>query len=458
MFEKIAVIIIVNLALYLKTLRYKFVSDDFSVWKNPPKTKNQWHMRWLQFIGQLKRQSTAFIPVWDKGRLHMGRIPSEEQEHLLALTLHIVLCILIYFAFGRNMVSFVAALLYSTNPANNQGTIWPGGRGYVLPAIGLMLTLSLPYIAPLSLFFCTSFTVGFLAPLALVGSNKAILLAILPIVWFLHRKKFYTAVKSKHDTESFTEDRTFHPRKIILGIKTFGFYLALCIIPFKITFYHNFLQSCAGNIIMRKRAYSLCKFFWIGLSTIVAWFTYIYLNGWDTYAWAMFAFMITIVPFCNLRRANQEIAERFTALPNIFLMYLLAQIIAAYPIAVTAFVIFYATRTFYTLIIYQDEYYITEMAIIEDQHAWWAWHCRAMKRWETKSYREALILWVMALRISPKEFKLLMNIATVLRYLRNDKEADHYLKLASENIVEGQEKESWVFIKNHKAGKLPILL
>ena len=88
-FEKIAIIIVLNLALYFKTLRFKFVSDDFSVWKNPPKTKNQWHMRWLQFMGQLKRQSTAFIPVWDKGRLHMGRIPSEEQEHLLALLIQL---------------------------------------------------------------------------------------------------------------------------------------------------------------------------------------------------------------------------------------------------------------------------------------------------------------------------------------------------------------------------------
>ena len=457
MFEKIAIIIVVNLALYLKTLRYKFVSDDFSVWRNPPKTKNQWHMRWLQFMGQLKRQSTAFIPVWDKGRLHMGRIPSEEQEHLLALLIHTALCILIYFAFGQNNISFVAALLYSTNPANNQGTIWPGGRGYVLPAIGLIGAIAFPYISPLALFFCTSFTIGFLAPLALIGSNDWFILVFAIIAWAIHSKKFFTAVKSKHDTESFTEDKRFHPRKLILGVKTFGFYLTLCLIPFKITFYHNFLQSCAGNIIMRKRAYSLCKFFWTGLVVLIAWAVYAYHN-WDTLAWAMFAFMITIVPFCNLRRSNQEIAERFTALPNIFLMYFLAQIIATYPIAVIAFLVFYATRTFYTLITYQDEYYITEMAIIEDQYAWWAWHCRAMKRWETKSYREALILWVMALRISPKEFKLLMNLATVLRYLRNDKEADQYLKLAADNIVEGQEKESWGFIKDHKEGRLPILL
>lgn len=127
-------------------------------------------------------------------------------------------------------------------------------------------------------------------------------------------------------------------------------------------------------------------------------------------------------------------------------------------ILATAFLIFYATRTFYTVQLYKDEYFITEMAVMEDPHAWWAWHCRAMKRWDTQSYKEALILWVMARLISPREFKLLINIASCLRLLKNDKEADAFLKLAEENMVEGQEKEALAFINDHKQGKLPILL
>jgi len=458
MLEKVLIIIVVNMILYFRTLRFKFVSDDFSTWRNPPKFKNKWHMRWLQFMGLAKLQSVTYSVYRKDGKFKGRKYLSEEQEHLLALALHAFLCVLIYLAFGKNNISFVAALLYSTNPVNNQGTIWPGGRGYVLPAIGLTGAIALPYVAPLALFFCTSFTVGFLAPLALIGSPEWYLVAIVPFVWMLHRKKFATAVKSKRDSETFTEDKKFRPRKLILATKTLGFYLTLCIFPTRITFYHSFLQSCAGNEIMRKRAYSLCKFFWIGLSTILGWFTIVNLYGWNTYTWALFAFMITAGPFCNLMRANQEIAERFIALPNIFLMYLLAQIITAYPVAIAMFLTFYATRTHYTLAQYRDEYWITECAVLEDRHAWWAWHCRAMKRWDTQSYKEALILWVMAKLISPKEFKILMNIATVLRLLKNDKEADQYLQEASENIVEGQEKEAWEFIRNHKAGKLPILL
>lgn len=451
-------IIIVNLALYYRTLSFKFVSDDFSVWRNPPPFKNAWHKAWLRFIGAAKLQSPSVRFLIYKGKPHIAIVKTEELEHLLALLIHIAICISIYFDFGASQVSFITAILYSTNPVNNQGTIWPGGRGYALPILALTMSMSLPILSPVLLYFCSWFTIGFLAPLALIGSTKWYLLGLMPFIWFLHSRKFKKAITLKSSMESFTHDRDFHPiRKAIIFFKTYGFYLILCVVPFRITFYHNILQSMAGNDIMRKRALSLDRYFWTGFFAFFGTIIYACLN-WGPIAWGLLAFLITIAPFCNVVRANQEIAERFVALPNVFLMYAFAQIIGSPNEFFYAVLAFYATRTFYTIVMYKDEYTITEVAVIEDPHAWWAWHCRAMKRWDTQSYKEALILWVMAKLISPKEFKVLMNIATCLRLLKNDKEADEYLKLAEENIVAGQEKEAQGFIADHRKGKLPILL
>jgi len=326
LFEKIGWIVVVNLALYFKTLRFKFVSDDFSVHKSAKPSENFWIRRWQQFIGSVKLMEPSFHFFKDNGRLKMAILRTEEFEHLLALLIHIAICIAIYFAFGSSQVSFVAALLYGANPANNQGTIWPGGRGYALPILSLLLSMAIPFLSPFLLYFCTWFTVGFFAPLALIGHEKWWLLGLLPFIWALHAKKFIRAVKFKGDTESFTEDRVIHPRKLILLVKTYGFYLTLCLIPFRITFYHNFLQSMAGNDIMRRRAYAFDRYFWIGLFAGFGTLIYAYLD-WGPIAWALVAFMITIAPFCNLVRNNQEIAERFVALPNVFLMYALAQIL-----------------------------------------------------------------------------------------------------------------------------------
>ncbi len=449
-------IVVVNLALYLKTLRYKFVSDDFSVWKNPPIAKNFWHKRWLELTGQKKIYAKSIRFAFANKKLYVAIVRAEEMEHLLALLIHIGICISIYFAFGQSQVSFVAAILYSVNPINNQGTIWPSGRGFALPILFLVLSMALPVLSPIYLYAGTWYTAGFLSPLSLIGSEHWYLMGFMPFIWYLHSKKFTKAVKNKQKTECFDEDKIVHPKKLILGVKTFGFYLFMCLIPFRITFYHNFLQSSAGS--MRHKNYTLCRYFWLGFTAIVAWVWCAITAPWSPLLWAFLAFFITIVPFCNIVRANQEIAERFTALPNVFLMYALAQVISPYSVLWTAFVVFYATRTFYTLKLYKDEYYITECAVIEDPHAWWAWHCRAMKRWDTQSYKEALILWVMAKMISPKEFKVLMNIATCLRLLKNDKEAEEYLVLAEQNIVPGQEKDAKQFIADHRKGKLPILL
>jgi hypothetical protein len=461
MYHAIAIIVVVNLVLYFKTLRFKFVSDDYSVWQNPPEYKNAWHKAWLRFIGAAKFQSRSIHFLWYKKRPHIAIVKTEELEHVFALILHTAICVSIYFAFGCNQISFITALLYSTNPINNQGTIWCGGRGYALPILCLLLVMAVPYLAFILLPFCAWFTVGFLAPLALIGSpsfNWFIGFAILT-AWGLNAFKFTKAVKNKHATETFDEDRVIHPRKLILGVKTFGFYLFLCLIPFRITFYHNFLQSAAGS--MKHKCYTLCRYFWIGLFAITGMITYACLVPWNPITWALFAFCITVAPFCNVIRANQEIAERFVALPNVFLMFAFAQILTPLPYSnmiIMVFLTYYATRTFHTLIMYKDEYYITELAVIEDPHAWWAWHCRAMKRWQTQSYKEALILWVMARLISPNEFKILINIATCLRLLKNDKEADEFIKLAEQNIVAGQEKDALTFIADHKKGKLPILL
>ena len=459
MLEKIGFIILVNLALYFKTLRFKFVSDDFSCWKNPPVAKNAWHRLWLQITGQMKIYAKSIQFVRANRKLFMAIVRKEEMEHLLALTLHICICLSIYFVFGASWVSFVAAMLYSVNPVNNQGTIWPSGRGYVFPILGVTLAMAIPFLSPLFLFAGTWYTAGFLAPLALIGSKWWYILGFMPIIWWIHSKKFTKAVKNKQVSETFTEDKLVHPKKLILGIKTFGFYLFLCIIPFRITFYHSFLQSSAGS--MKHKNYTFCRYFWIGFTAIAIWVYFVVTSPWSTLLWAFLAFFITIAPFTNVVRANQEIAERFCALPNVFLMYALAQVITGIPghdWIFSAFLAFYATRTFYTLKMYQDEYYITEVAIIEDEGSWWAWHCRAMKRWDTQSYKEALILWVRAMLISPKEFKILINIATCLRLLKNNREADEYLRLAEENVVPGQEKEARQFIEDHKRGKLPILL
>ncbi len=440
MIERILFILLVNFLFYFKTLRYKFCSDDLPAFQNSPnyKPKNELHRRYLQLLG------------WTR--------VSMQQDHLITMVVHALVCVFIYLAFGKSNVSFLASLLFSFNPANNQVSVWMAGRNYALSALLLLISITMPLVAPITLIACASLTAGYVAPLALIGSNYAYLLLIMPIAWFIHRKKFKSAVLVKLNTETVSEDHKFHFKKIILGIKTFGFYLALCLIPFRITFYHSFLQSCAGNDIMKKRAYSIKdKFFWIGLIALII-FIVNAIYQWNMQVWGFFWFIITIAPVCNIRRIQQEVAERYIYVPAIGLMFFLANMIIDFPITIAVFFGMYMTKMWFCMEQYRDDYYLVEFSTLEDPGAWYTWHIRGHKRWDNQSYKEALTMWVMALMISPKEFKLLFNIAIVLRLLKNEKESDAYLQKAIDNIVPGQEKEANEYVKMFRARRVPLLL
>lgn len=434
---KLLTILLVNLIFYFKTLRFKYVSDDIPVYQKPPVYKNKLHKYWLLLIGASRSKP--------------------EIDHLITMLIHATICMFIYLAFGANNISFLAALLYTFNPTNNQGSVWIAGRGYTLPTLLLLISMYAPILAVITLLACSSFTVGYLAPIALVGSNSAYLLVLMPLIWIFHAKKFKTAVINKLTTESYDEDKKIHLGKLVLAVKTMGFYFTLCLVPFRTTFYHNFIQSCSGNDLMKKRAYSLDKFFWIGISVLTA-FVLLALKQWNITTYGMLWFFICILPFCNLRRNNQEIADRFTYMANVGVMIFLASLIVSYPLVIVLFLTMYATKMWFSMEMYKDDYWIIEYSCIDDPLAWYVWHIRGMKRWDNGSYKEALIMWVMAKMISPREFKVLVNIAIVLKLLKNTKEAEEFLKQAEANMVAGQEQEAKNIIDEVRRGKTPILL
>jgi hypothetical protein len=154
---------------------------------------------------------------------------------------------------------------------------------------------------------------------------------------------------------------------------------------------------------------------------------------------------------------NQEISERFSYIAYIGLMLFLASLIINYPFLIIIFLTMYIIRIWFYMPAYTDDYWIVEYSVTESPDSWFAWHMRALKRWEMHSHREALNMWVMCKLLSPQEFKILINIHTVLRYLKLNQEAAVYLKIAKENVVEGQEAECKKLFDEIDKGLLPII-
>lgn len=436
MFERICIILLLNILFYLKTFRYKYVSDDLTAFQK----KKTYTNKWIRIFDQLRGTTKYDL----------------QQDHLITLFFHSLVCVFIYITFGQSDISFLASLLFAFNPVNNQGSVWMSGRGYVLSALFILMAISIPYLGPLFLAGAVYYNLGFVASIVVFASKHWWIGLTLPLLWYWRRKQFESNVVSKFKQETFGEDKKINIGKVIVTVKTFGYYLVHALFPIRTTFYHAFMQSMAGS--QKDKAYKIDKYFYIGIICITSIFIYWFTHPWNMTSFALFWWCIFLGPFLNFFRMSQEIAERYAYAPSIGLMYVLATIINPYPILGAIFITMYATKMWFYMEAYRDDYYLCEYACFNSTDAWYAWHIRALKRWDTQSYREAAILWVMANLLSPKEFKVLVNLATVLKLNKQFAEAETYLKKAEENIPLGMETDSLKVISDHRKGECSILL
>lgn len=422
MFERIEIITLVGLLYFSKTLTYQYSSDDI-----PAAQRQKDPVKWRQWLWILEGRARSWSQL----------------DHFITTVIHILTCVCIYLAFGANDASFLASFLFMFNPINNQVSVWVAGRGYGIAALGMTGALAFPKIGLLFLLAATYYNAGFFAPLVFAGSAYPYLVLIGALCWLVHVRRFKMNVMDRVKTEQFAEDRELKPEKIVLGLKTFGFYLTHSLIPFKTTFYHSFLQSCAGALT--HKAYSMKdRFFWAGLVGFIGMVAYMVSHPWNMVSFGLLWFMITLAPFCNVIRAQQEIAERYTYLPNVGLMFVLATLLVNHPMLAAGWVSMYATKMWFWMDSYADDFYLSEFSSLVSPDAWYSWHVKAIKRWWAASYQEAVIYWTMARRISPNEFKINYNLATALRLSANPehwKEAEHMMKIAENCAARGQEDQ-----------------
>jgi len=163
----------------------------------------------------------------------------------------------------------------------------------------------------------------------------------------------------------------------------------------------------------------------------------------------------SIAPYLNLFRMQQEIAERYVYVANIGVMFMLACVVP--PVVFLALLGFYIGRLFTFLPAYTDDYWLIEKSLNEDPGAWYCWFVRAHKQWQQQCIRGALNCWVMSNILSPNEYKILYNIAVVLKFLKQDAEADKYLGMANANVIKGQENTAAHMDKLFKEGKYQLL-
>ena len=119
MLWQIATIVFLNIAVYAHSLKLGYVSDDVAGLSR-------------KFKSRRERIYNCIVSV-----------PSGNKriDHALNILAHTLVCVMMYLALGQNEVSFMAALLFSVNPTNNQGSVWISGRHYAWCAFFVLSAL-----------------------------------------------------------------------------------------------------------------------------------------------------------------------------------------------------------------------------------------------------------------------------------------------------------------------------
>jgi hypothetical protein len=309
------IIVLLNLVVFYRTLtKYEWVSDDLlKIAPNQPAKpipKSKWKMFWQHLHGELY--------------IHPDLAKAQN------IAIHTINCLLIWWVFGHNNISFIASILFAVNPMNCQGgSMWNSGKPYSITTMFALLMFAMPLISPLWYYLCSAFSGNaLLSPLFFTEVKGYEIYAILPfLMGILLKKVIITKMDTKVETFN-NEMSQFYPRKLIAAVKCYGYYFRQCLVPWNLGLYHSFIWGLGVNKSYNKKIYSLNKDFWAGLLILVGSILFMYFDK-SGAKLGVYWFMINIFIWLNLITIQQQISERYVYLANVGMCYFVACIISS---------------------------------------------------------------------------------------------------------------------------------
>jgi hypothetical protein len=343
-------IILLNLIVYFPTIWLGDVMDDHQ--------------------GRDKHRNQKGYRNWKTILYGAGTFFDTRLDHAFTLVLWINFNILAYFALGANDVAFAAAMLISVHPLNNQLSIWLNGRRYLIAAILLMGTIICfnhhIYTLALGLYLLTGLfqITVILAPIIfLIKYPWAILAlaALVALVW----KKIVEKYTIRIEAIPCVDLKKWQPRRPIVIVKLFGFYVGKMLNPSRVQTVYSFLQMFGRTKEGNDDAYKINGDFYKGICVAIGIGALFFLC--PMVMWPYIVFMVlALVQWCAIVPVLQLVADRYAAISNIFMSFFIAYLAIHYlpyaPLFLAGLVGYYACST------------IKLFPMYKDMNAWYDYH------------------------------------------------------------------------------------
>ena len=432
------IIVGVCIALYARTINYLLVVDcltRYELMKNGEKCelKKAGLVRWLKY------------KLYGFGTLGCDFTNKETQQntirkdHVLTLTLHTIICCLIYEVLGHDDISFWAAILYAVNPINHQTAIWSNGRRYAINVILVLAMLALPKPWGLLAWVCTPFLhlTAVFAPVML-GWKYALAIPIASLIaWYWQ----FGDYKMRMGTQKSDEMLNWKPTRLIPSVKLFGFYFVRSFWPGKCMMVYPHLYAWGLTKQGNEDAHAFNLSFFRGVfSILVAMLGLFMLHGQEL---LYFIFIIaSILQWCGWVMCTQHSCDRYTACATPFMMYLLSSFAFHLGTASLPIILFFAGL------------YISELNVVMPMYsniiAFHRFHnyfypnniiSRASMVHGMMGEKQPLSAWyeiVESLKYNPADMRMNLLAAEVCLCMGDKNSAQQHLNIAMSNCYEGQ--------------------
>lgn len=338
------IIIVFNLILFFKTLKYGLAVDDNGSWSHTQHAK-KWKKESLS--GKINRISILLYGA--------GLFRDNEKDHLFTMVLVTIFSCLLYACFGNIWLS----LLWSSHPINNQVTIWLNGRRYLISLVLAMLAykfMAFGFILyPLSLWF---HPISAAVLIAGIIKNPLALTWIIPCILIIPKYKYW--ISQRWLIQDLKEYKIFNWRKISLAIRCLSEYWKHLVFPTKFAMYHPEIWGIAELEGNRQRNYAFDRVFWLCvlflfLLGVIGW-----LGGSSCLLWAIMA-CFSVIQWSGIWKSPTQLwAQRYASLFSIFgILYILEAIklVPQWELTIKLmFLLYYITITLKDMGMYRNFY------------------------------------------------------------------------------------------------------
>lgn len=443
---------------YFKTLKFGLIVDDISLFKSISeglfhKTKfakvKLWYLFQKCVVQRLYGVGTFAYSTKETGE---GCTAQGEKWHcnlrferIFGVFLTGLTASLIYIAFGKNVVSLTAGILWAINPINNQLTIWLNGRRYI---INIILVLTMLIFKPLG------FILFPLTPLFQISAIFAPVLCgwwglgLSIIVIYLFRQKIFSTIIGRMESIADKTRLNFTWKKLVVVSKFYGNYFFRMIHPKNTLMIYPGFHYYYGVTLKGEQeateiwSWDLLKGITALSLTLIGLLTF---KG-DLFFYWLFMFL-SILQWCAIIPITQELADRYASLPNVFAMFftvhLLNTYLGVYSWAVIGLLAgYYLTQLQNTMMMYKniDAYW--------KYHDFFAPQCprpRTFKIGWLLNRQEVSDAWCevkKGLEHNPTDYALNKQACLCSNSVGLTDQARHFLNVCKENIYIGMTEKS----------------